>query len=68
MMAQTVSDLILTEFIRLVTEKHDLEIDIVSRGIEIETIPYRERVGRIYAYRQVPELLKEAESNVSKRT
>lgn len=65
---QTVSDLVLAEFMRLVTDSHDMEVDIVARGIELETVPYRERVGRIYAYRQVPELLREAESNIAKRT
>ena len=68
-MAQTFSDLIVTELCRLVIEEADKELEIIAIGGGIEEYgAYREKVGRIYGYRKLHELLEQARENVEKRT
>ena len=65
---QTFSDALLTEVQRLIGQEAELELSVLSVGNVTDYAAYREKVGRIFAYRKVvEELFSEAASNLEKR-
>ena len=67
-MAQTFSDAVLDEVQRLVAEEAATEMAILAAGNVVDYATYREKIGRLYAYRRVIEdLFPLAERNLEKR-
>lgn len=66
-MSQTFSTAVMDEAKRLINEAYDEDANIVALGNVPDYGAYREKVGRLYAYRRVIELFDEAQSNLEKR-
>lgn len=58
---------VLNETKRLIDEEMGEEAKILALGNVSDYASYREKVGRLYAYRRVIELFDEAESKLEKR-
>lgn len=68
-MAQTINDVILQEWRKLVQEEIERLADIVLSGAAVPNIEsFRSMTGQIYAYRKAFDLLELAAENVEKRT
>ena len=66
-MMQTFSTAVMDETKRLIGEEYEIETGILNLGNVPDYAAYRERVGRLYAYRKAMELFEVAQSNLEKR-
>ena len=64
---QTFADAVAAEVRRLIEEQAEIELSIMVAGNLADYAAYRERVGRLYAYRKVAELFIVAQENLEKR-
>jgi len=66
-MMQTFANAVMEETKRLIQEEAESDMNILALGNVVDYAAYREKVGRLYAYRKAIELFDVAERILEKR-